>query len=86
VGIERAAAYLMAQSAGEQISKVFLCGGGARVPGMVEALGARLGVPTKIANPLERIAYHPDVTQSVPLDEIGPMLMLPVGLALRQPR
>jgi type IV pilus assembly protein PilM len=86
VGIERAAAYLMAQSAGEQISKVFLCGGGARVPGMVEALGARLGVPTRMANPLERIAYHPDVTQSVPLDEIGPMLMLPVGLALRQPR
>jgi type IV pilus assembly protein PilM len=86
IGIERAAAYLTAHTGGQQIARVFLCGGGARVPGIVEALGARLGVQTRLANPLERIPYRPEVTQALPLDEIAPMLMLPVGLALRQPR
>jgi Tfp pilus assembly PilM family ATPase len=43
-----------------------------------------MGVPVEKANPLERIAVRPEVQQAVPLDQLGPMLMLPVGLALRQ--
>ena len=84
VGIERASAFIMAQSGGERIGRVFLSGGGARVPGMVDAVGARLGVTTEIANPLERVAVRPEVMQSLNLEELSPMLMLPVGLALRR--
>jgi type IV pilus assembly protein PilM len=84
VGIERAAAFIVAQSGGEGINRVFLSGGGACVPGLVQALGGRLGIRTEIANPLQRVAVRPDVMQSTPLDELAPMLMLPVGLALRQ--
>jgi type IV pilus assembly protein PilM len=51
---------------------------------MVEALGERLGVRTEIANPLARVGVRPEVMESVALDEIAPMLMLPVGLALRK--
>jgi hypothetical protein len=40
-------------------------------------------VRTEVANPLQRVAVRPEVMQSVPIDEFGPMLMLPVGLALR---
>jgi type IV pilus assembly protein PilM len=82
VGIERAAAFLVAQSGGG-INRVFLCGGGARIPGLVEALGDRLGIRTEVANPLNGIAVRPDATMES-VDEIAPMLMLPVGLALRQ--
>jgi type IV pilus assembly protein PilM len=83
VGIERAAAFIVAQSGGEGIGRVFLSGGGAAIPGMVGALGQRLGVRTEVANPLQRVAVKPEVMQAVPIDEFGPMLMLPVGLALR---
>ncbi len=83
VGIERAAAFIVAQSGGA-ITRVYVCGGGARVPGLIEALGTRMGVRTEVANPLERITVRPEVSQNEPLDDIAPMLMLPVGLALRQ--
>ena len=83
VGVERAAAFIVAQSGGEGIGRVFLSGGGAAIPGMMNALGNRLGVRTEIANPLQRVAVRPEVMQTVPIDEFGPMLMLPVGLAMR---
>jgi len=83
VGIERAAAFVLAQSGGEGIGRIFLSGGGSRVGGMAEALGGRLNVRTEMANPLQRIAVRPEVMESVPVDQFAPMLMLPVGLALR---
>jgi type IV pilus assembly protein PilM len=81
VGIERAAAFIVAQSGGN-IARVFVCGGGARIPGLTEVLGNRLGIRTEVANPLERLTVRPEVSE--PLDDIAPMLMLTVGLALRQ--
>ena len=83
VGIERAAAFIVAQSGGEGIGRVFLSGGGAAIPGMVQALGNRLGVRTEVASPLKRVGVRPDVMQSTAIDELAPMLMLPIGLALR---
>jgi type IV pilus assembly protein PilM len=83
VGIERAAAFIVAQSGGEGIGRVFLTGGGAAIPGMVQALGNRLGVRTEVATPLKRVGVRPEVMQSTAIDELAPMLMLPIGLALR---
>jgi type IV pilus assembly protein PilM len=84
VGIERAAAFIVAQSGGEGVRRIYVCGGGACVPGMVDAIATRMGVTAEVANPLQRISVRPEVSQSVPLDKLGPLLMLPVGLALRQ--
>jgi type IV pilus assembly protein PilM len=84
VGIERAIAFITAQSGGEGLEQVFLSGGGARVPGVAAGLADRLGVPTHLANPLERLAVRPEVNLEVAVDEVAPMLMLPVGLAMRR--
>jgi type IV pilus assembly protein PilM len=84
VGIERAIAFITAQSGGEGVERVYLSGGGARVPGVAEALADRLGVTTHMANPLERVAVRPEVNLEVAVDEVAPMLMLPVGLAMRR--
>jgi type IV pilus assembly protein PilM len=84
LGIERAIAFLTAQSSGLELGRLFLSGGCARVPGLVEALAGRLSVRTEIANPLERVAVRPEVMERVNIDDIAPMLMLSVGLALRQ--
>jgi Tfp pilus assembly PilM family ATPase len=41
-------------------------------------------VATHMANPLERVAVRADVNLEVEVDELAPMLMLPVGLAMRR--
>lgn len=85
VGIERAAAFMMAQTGGQSLGRVFLSGGGACLPGVAQTLGTRLGVRTERANPFERVAVRPEVQETVAIDEVAPMLMLSVGLALRRP-
>ena len=84
VGIERASAFLMTREDGETLGRIFLSGGGARVPGMVESLANRMGVETHLVNPFERVQVRPDAAGRVSIEEAAPMLLLPLGLALRR--
>lgn len=83
VGLGRASAFLKTRSADLGLGRVYLSGGGARIPGLAEALGRILSVETHVANPFERIPVRPDACVDVELEEVSPMLLLPVGLALR---
>jgi type IV pilus assembly protein PilM len=84
VGIERASAFLMTREDGETLGRIFLSGGGARVPGMVEALARRMNVETRLVNPFERVPVRAGAAGEVRIDEAAPMLLLPLGLALRE--
>lgn len=84
-GVERAAAFLMTRDSGENLGRIFLSGGGARIPGLAEALGRRMEIETRIANPFERVPVRPGAAPGLVLDEAAPMLQLPLGLALRKP-
>jgi type IV pilus assembly protein PilM len=84
VGIERAAAFLASSSrSGMQLRGVYLCGGGARVPGLADALAQRLRLDVRLANPLANIRVREGALDSLVTDEVAPLLMLPIGLALR---
>ena len=83
VGIERASAFLMTREDGNSVGRIFLSGGGARIPGMSESLARRMNVETEIVNPFERVPVRPDATGEISIDEAAPMLLLPLGLALR---
>ena len=85
VGIERAAAFLAtaSRSAGG-LAHIFTSGGGARIPGLNESLGNRLKVPVELANPLQRLRVRDSVFETLAVDEVAPLLMLSVGLALRR--
>ena len=85
VGVERAAAFLAtaSRSAGG-LGRVYTIGGGARIPGLNEALGSRLKVPVEVASPVQRLKVRDAVFESVSVDEVAPLLMLSVGLALRR--
>jgi len=85
VGVERAAAFLAtaSRSAGG-LSRVFTTGGGSRIPGLNEALASRLKAPVEPANPIQRLAYKDTAFEAVSVDEVAPLLMLSVGLALRR--
>ncbi|TMI96040.1 MAG: hypothetical protein E6H01_14090, partial [Bacillati bacterium ANGP1] len=85
VGVERAAAFLAtaSRSAGG-LARVFTTGGGSRIPGLNEALASRLKAPVEPANPIQRLAYKDTAFDAVSVDEVAPLLMLSVGLALRR--
>lgn len=84
VGIERASTFLATSSRNfGQIRAVYACGGGSRVPGLLPWLAERLRIPVQPANALARIAVRDGAMEFLSADEIAPLLMLPVGLALR---
>jgi len=83
VGIERASAFLMTRQDGGGLGSVYLSGGGARIPGMADALGNRMNLNTVLVNPFEQVPVQPEASGSVNLEEAAPMLLLPLGLALR---
>jgi type IV pilus assembly protein PilM len=84
VGIERAAAFLQSasRSAGG-MGRLFTTGGGSRIPGLNRVLAERLRLPVQQANPIERLQVAEEVLSTLNPDEVGPLLMLPIGLALR---
>jgi type IV pilus assembly protein PilM len=86
VGIERATAFLASSSRSPtKITGIYTCGGGSRIPGLADALGERLRIPVTQANPLASLRVRDDALDSLVTDEVAPLLMLSVGLALRQP-
>jgi len=63
---------------------LYTCGGGSRIPGLNEMLAQRLRLTVQQANPLANLRVRDGALESLSTDEIAPLLMLPIGLALRQ--
>jgi type IV pilus assembly protein PilM len=84
VGLERATAFLTSASRSvAQVRAVFTSGGGARIPGLTEALATRLKLSVQQANPLANLKVRDGALGSFVTDDVAPLLMLPIGLALR---
>ena len=84
MGIERALAFLAVDGfEGNGVGTIYLSGGCARIPRLIDVIASRLGSRVEVANPLQRLRVHPDASAQVPNGELAPMLMLPIGLALR---
>jgi type IV pilus assembly protein PilM len=84
LGLERAMSFLASSSRHYgQVRATYACGGGARTPGLLPWLGERLRTPVELANPLARLAVRDGAMEFMATDEVAPLLMLPVGLALR---
>jgi len=65
------------------VQKLFLSGGASLVPGTAEQVQQRLGIETRVLNPFSVIKASPNKFDAGYLEQIGPMMMVPVGLALR---
>lgn len=65
------------------VQKLLLSGGCALMQGIDIEMDQRLGIETKILNPLDGIHIPADRFDEDELRRIGPMLMVPVGLAMR---
>ena len=84
VGVERAAAFMAQNSRAGKMKSIFTCGGGSRIPGLNDSLGTRLKLSVQQANPLANLKVRDGALGSLVPDEIAPLLMLPIGLALRK--
>jgi type IV pilus assembly protein PilM len=84
VGVERAVAFLASSMKGDTaIRAIYTCGGGARIPGLTEQLGTRLRIEAQMANPLSALVVADGAMDGMSVDDVAPLLMLPIGLALR---
>src|SRR5215471_6887614 len=84
VGVERAAAFLAQNSRSGNMRALYTCGGGSRIPGLNDMLSTRLRLKVAQANPLANLKVRDGALDSLVTDEIAPLLMLPIGLALRK--
>jgi type IV pilus assembly protein PilM len=84
LGVERAAALLAQSARAGQIRAIYTCGGGSRIPGLNQMLGERLRTTVQQANPLANLRVRDGALASLVTDEIAPLLMMPIGLALRK--
>jgi type IV pilus assembly protein PilM len=83
VGVERAAGFIASSRGNAQLRAVYICGGGSRTPGLAEILAERLRITVEHANPLARLNIRDGAFDTLTTDEVAPLLMLPIGLALR---
>ena len=64
-------------------SRVFLCGGTAKMPKLDEFLSRELGVPVEVADPLKNIRVNVTGASHQYLKEISPLFSVSIGLAIR---
>ena len=80
--IQKTFDFFRATTSGEQLQRVYVSGGCARVEGFLDLLQGRLGLPVEMLDPFKNIAFGKGVDLSQ-LDEIAPSMAVAVGLALR---
>jgi len=66
------------------VQKILLSGGSALVPGIAAEIEQRIGIDASVLNPFpDAIKASPRRFDAEYLQNVGPMLMVPIGLALR---
>jgi type IV pilus assembly protein PilM len=84
MAVERAAAFLESASrTAGPLRALYLCGGGARIAGLADAVASRLRVHVEVASPLAGLVVRDGALDGLRAEEVAPLLMLPIGLALR---
>src|SRR5437763_9243659 len=81
--IQKTFDFFRATAAGEHIERIYLAGGSAKVPGLMEALRQEFSLPVEMLNPFQRV-MPPVEGHGAELVEQNPgQMAVAVGLALR---
>jgi type IV pilus assembly protein PilM len=81
--IQKTFDFFRASTSGEHIEKIFLAGGSAKVPGLLEALRQEFSLPVEVLNPFQRIAPPVNGSAAGMVEENAGQMAVAVGLALR---
>ncbi len=76
--------FYQATAADEQISKIWLGGGGSGVSGLAETIQQKQNVPVEIMDPFRNLERNPKLFDPGYLEQIGARAAVSIGLALRR--
>lgn len=84
--IQRSLDFFMATSGEGELSRIFVTGGSANLPQLVQAIEARARVPVEVFSPVEKIAVDPREVDVNLVQGRAAQLAVALGLALRKDR
>ena len=82
--IQRSLDFFSAQSAEDQITKICIMGGTAKIPGLTSIVESKTGLTTEVLNPFARIEINQKEFDIKYLNEVAPLAAVGVGLATRR--
>ncbi len=81
--IQKTFDFFRATASGESIQRIYVAGGTARVPGIVDLLREEFAVPVEEIYPFRKVVINPARHNEDEIRELAPRLAIAVGLALR---
>jgi type IV pilus assembly protein PilM len=81
--IQKTFDFFRATASGENIQRIVVAGGTARVPGLVDLLREEFAMPVEELNPFRKVIINPSRHSDDQIRELAPRLAIAVGLALR---
>src|ERR1700756_4042900 len=81
--IQKTFDFFRATASGENIQRIVVAGGTARVPGLVDLLREEFAMPVEELNPFRRVLIDPNRHSDEQIRELAPRMAIAVGLALR---
>ena len=81
--IQKTFDFFRATASGENIQRIVVAGGTARVPGLVDLLREEFAMPVEELNPFRRVLINPGRHSDDQIRDMAPRLVIAVGLALR---
>jgi len=81
--IQKTFDFFRATASGEAIQRIYVAGGTARVPGLIDLLREEFAVPVEEVYPFRKVVINPAKHNEEQIREIAPRLAIAVGLALR---
>ncbi len=82
---QRSLDFFRSTTGSEQVSRVLVSGGCARIGNFTHVLAERIEIPVEITNPFKNIKVDPKKFNASFLEETGPQSAVAVGLAIRRP-
>jgi type IV pilus assembly protein PilM len=68
----------------EKIDRIILSGGSSKVANLTSILQQKMGIPVEVLNPFASIKYDESVYDPAWVNDIGPSMVIAVGLAIRE--
>lgn len=82
--IQRSLDFYMATSADNNLSRIYLSGGTAKIPSLYRTIEQKLGVPVEIVNPFKNIEVDSNRFDLEYLRDVAPIAAVATGLAFRR--
>lgn len=82
---QRSLDFFRSTTGSEQVSRILVSGGCARIGNFTSVLGQRIEIPVEITNPFKNIKVDPKRFNPASLQEAAPQSAVAVGLAIRRP-